>query len=308
MYMYPITKLMVCLDLSEMDDDLIRYASFVALHSEVDKIYFVNIVKNLEVPKEILKKFPDLKGPVDENILDQMKEKVEQFLDNRVQAKVQFEVREGHAVKELMKLSKLKTIDLAVLGRKRQSIGSGQLPLKLSRSLPTAILIVPENTTPELKKILVPIDESLQTGFALDRALKMAKSMESNPELICQGIYTIPEGYHRTGKSYMQFARIMREHSQQNFKKLLSKMDTGKTKITEKYTLDSDRHPVPDILRTARQHKVGLIVIGAKAITHARALLRRSVAEKLVAGDDITPLLIVRQKKNVGVVESLKNL
>ncbi|HSJ68237.1 MAG TPA: hypothetical protein VK921_11200, partial [Anditalea sp.] len=58
--MYQIKKLIVCLDLSEMDETLVKFAYFIAKTNQTSKIYFTNVIRNLNIPKEVLKEFPNL--------------------------------------------------------------------------------------------------------------------------------------------------------------------------------------------------------------------------------------------------------
>ncbi|MDA0195615.1 MAG: hypothetical protein O2887_11620 [Bacteroidetes bacterium] len=56
--------LLVGLDFSEMDDTLIRYSHMLSELSVVSHIYFVHIVKDLEIPDAVLDRFPNLKPPL----------------------------------------------------------------------------------------------------------------------------------------------------------------------------------------------------------------------------------------------------
>ena len=58
--MYLIKKMIVCLDQTSLDKTLIQYAAFIAKVNQTKKIYFVNVIKNLSVPKEVLEEFPNL--------------------------------------------------------------------------------------------------------------------------------------------------------------------------------------------------------------------------------------------------------
>ena len=51
--MYPIKKLIVCLDQSPLDQTLIAFAGFIAKVNQVKKIYFANVIKNFSLPKEM---------------------------------------------------------------------------------------------------------------------------------------------------------------------------------------------------------------------------------------------------------------
>ncbi|MCR9084635.1 MAG: universal stress protein, partial [Cyclobacteriaceae bacterium] len=58
--MYLIKKMIVCLDQSSLDKTLVEFAQFIARVNQTKKIFFVNVIKNLSVPKEVLEEFPNL--------------------------------------------------------------------------------------------------------------------------------------------------------------------------------------------------------------------------------------------------------
>ena len=58
--MYQIKKLIVCLDQSALDATLVRFASFISNVNQTKKIYFTNVIRNLNIPKDVLEEFPHL--------------------------------------------------------------------------------------------------------------------------------------------------------------------------------------------------------------------------------------------------------
>ena len=58
--MYNIDRLLVALDLTEMDDTLIRYTSFIAKLFKADKVYFFHVADSYDLPEEVRKNYPDL--------------------------------------------------------------------------------------------------------------------------------------------------------------------------------------------------------------------------------------------------------
>ena len=63
--MHKTNKIMVGLDMSEMDEKLIRYAKYLNLILRPDNLHFVYIQKDLNVPKELLEQYPELKAQTD---------------------------------------------------------------------------------------------------------------------------------------------------------------------------------------------------------------------------------------------------
>lgn len=77
--MKEVDKIMVCLDLTEMDDKLISYSFFLkqALQS-IDKFFFVHNIK-FDFPDTAQEIFNNLDKPLGEIISDEIIEKVEAY-------------------------------------------------------------------------------------------------------------------------------------------------------------------------------------------------------------------------------------
>lgn len=69
-------RMLVALDLSQMDVYLLKYASMAAKVFDIDTVYFVNIASSLELPEEIQEKYADVFAPVDEAIEKEMEEEI----------------------------------------------------------------------------------------------------------------------------------------------------------------------------------------------------------------------------------------
>ncbi|MDN4164334.1 universal stress protein [Cytophagales bacterium LB-30] len=307
--MYPIKRILIGLDISDLDLTLINFASFMNHSSTTEEIYFVNIVKNLDVPEEVLKEFPNLiKNAVDER-MKIMRDKVEKHIDPLALPKVKFIVKKGQIAKQVLKISQEKDIDLIVMGRREKSIESGLLSQRLARRASCSLLIVPEGTTPELKRILVPSDFSDYSTIAMEEAVDIAFRNEGEVELVVQNVYKVPVGYHYTGKTFEEFAEVMRKHAEEDYKNFIAKIDTKGVKIDVQYSLDEDEDPVEDIIKKAEEIEANGIIIGAKGRTATTAFFLGSMAERLIQLDSKFPLLVVRPKgQNAGIMDLIKEL
>jgi hypothetical protein len=61
-----IKRVLVALDLTEMDETLIRYIARLSNEIELEQVYFFNVMKSLEIPEKIIEKYPNLIAPMDE--------------------------------------------------------------------------------------------------------------------------------------------------------------------------------------------------------------------------------------------------
>jgi nucleotide-binding universal stress UspA family protein len=302
--MYQIKKIIVCLDQSEMDKTLVKFAAFIAKSNQSKKIYFTNIIRNLSIPKDVLAEFPNLINNMVEERKSQMKQVVKEHLDPDLHINTSFVVREGQLSKKILKLASEKSADIILVGKKTTIGGSGVVTQRLARRASCSLLIVPENSNPKVKRILVPSDFSDYSKDALEEAIEITEKNGGKSEIICQNVFSVPSGYHFTGKTYEEFGEIMLKHAEVNYKKFIRKIDTKGFKIKPLYTKDEDDDPVVDIINKAEEINANLIIIGAKGRTAATALFIGSLAERLIQVNNKAPLLVTRPKgKNAGIIE-----
>lgn len=301
--MYLIKKMIVCLDQTSLDQTLIKYAAFIAQVNQTKKIYFVNVIRNLSVPKEVLVEFPNLV----ENMISERQQQMEDVVkDNFPTIKgisLNYIVKEGSLSKKILKLSEEKSADMILIGRKVTLQGTGIASMRLARRASCSLLIVPEGSLPQMKKLLVPSDFSDYSKDALEEAIMIANK-HGDVEIICQNVFAVPSGYHFTGKTYAEFTTIMQMHAEISYKKFIRKIDTKGVKITPIYTQDDDDDPVQEIVAKALETEADGIIIGAKGRTAATALFIGSMAERLIQFNDSLPLLVTRPKgKNAGILD-----
>jgi nucleotide-binding universal stress UspA family protein len=302
--MYQIKKLIVCLDQSDLDDTLVRFASFVSRVNQTKKIYFTNVIRNLQIPKEVLEEFPNLIDNMVEERKRQMKDVVDKNFGKKEDIEFSYVVKEGQLSKKILKLAHEKSADMIIIGRKVTLPGTGVISQRLARRASCSLLIIPEKAEPKMDKLLVPSDFSDYSRDALEEAVMIVEKYGGKAEIICQNVFTIPSGYHFTGKSYEEFTSIMLMHAEINFKKFIRNIDTKNLKITPIYTQDDDDDPVEEIIAKAKEISADGIIIGAKGRTAATALFIGSMAERLIQLNETFPLLVTRPKgKNAGILD-----
>jgi len=193
---------------------------------------------------------------------------------------------------------------MIIIGRKVTLPGTGVVSQRLARRASCSLLIIPEKAEPKMDRLLVPSDFSDYSKDALEEAVLIVEKYGGKAEIICQNVFTVPSGYHFTGKSYEEFTSIMLMHAEINFKKFLRNIDTKNIKITPIYTQDDDDDPVEEIIAKAKEISADGIVIGVKGRTAATALFIGSMAERLIQLNESFPLLVTRPKgKNAGILD-----
>ncbi len=294
--MYKISRVLVAVDLSTIDDTLIQYVSRLSNNMALDKVYFLHVVKKLELPEEIVEKYPDMIAPVDESI----KKEIQFAIENcpiKIAVDYEIDVVEGHPVEQIIKWSKVKETDTIFLGRKTRDHGEGIISSKIVKLSLCTVAFIPEKLPPALTKVIVPVDFSSTSKLALEFALRISKINE-NLNVICLNVYNVPSGYHYTGKTYEEFADIMKNNAKRNFERFIKDIDTEGARVESKFVLDEDDNVPRVIYNVVKKENVNGIIMGSKGRTDIASILVGSVAEKIMRIEKDTPLFIVKGKKH----------
>ncbi|MBV6646759.1 MAG: universal stress protein, partial [Cyclobacteriaceae bacterium] len=223
--------------------------------------------------------------------------------------KVHLMIRQGQPTKEIMKFAVKQKIDLIVLGRKNEKKGGGILINRLARRASCSLLVIPKDIEVKLDKVLVPIDFSNYSKLALEKALDLAEKSENNPKIIVQNVFQVPSGYHYTGKSFSEFAEVMKGNAEKDYKLFSQGISAKDVDMETLYTLDKDDDIIPHIYKKAKSMKADMIIIGAKGRSATTALFIGSKAERLIQVDTDIPMMVVRPKgKSAGIIEYLQEL
>src|SRR5690554_1650175 len=131
--MYKTERLLVALDLTEMDEQLIQYSSHLAKFLNSEKVYFIHIAKDLDLPDRLKKEYPDLMAPTDEYMTDTIEKLIEKAWTSGYECEKVVEIKEGNPSDQILKWVDLKNIDMMVMGRKRKLKGTGVIPQKIAK-------------------------------------------------------------------------------------------------------------------------------------------------------------------------------
>lgn len=290
-------RIMIACDGSELDNNLMEFASFLQQFSNIEQIYFIHVVKSLDLPKEVAEKYPDLIAPIDEGIERNIKQTIETSLQD---ASIPYEIliREGNVAHTLLKAFKQKEVDLIVMGRKKQLKGTGEASSQIIKLSKRSILFIPEKFSEEEHTILVPVDFSEPSKQALEIAIDIAHSI--GRKIVLQHIYHVPSGYSTIGKSYDEFAEIMRYNAEKTCKVFLQDIDSKGVEIEPLFTLkEEDEETADEISNAIKETKASVLVIGSQGRTATAAFLFGSNTDKVLQHIDIMiPTFIIKDPKN----------
>jgi nucleotide-binding universal stress UspA family protein len=300
------SKAMIGLDLTEMDDILIKKTAVFIKFLGIEKCYFLHVAKNLEIPKEILSQYPDLVAPTDESIEMIIKNKLKEFnFPEDIETEV-FVEEGSHPLDTFLRWAKIKDVDLIIMGRKDVLVGNGVLADGVAKKAPCSVLLVQEKRPIKFpKKILIPTDFSSHNHMIYEFGEVIADELDA--ELVPMHIYEVPHGYSKTGKTFEEFSEIMKENSQNDFKKFVSKHHHPELKC--EMVLNEGKNPGTLILEFAQKIDADMILLGSRGRTTSAAILLGSTAEKLIHANKYLPMLIFKKKgETMGFFDALFKL
>ena len=223
-----------------MDIELIEYVSRFVDISEATEVHFLHTVK-FSLPKEIRECFPELESTALKDRQESIEAVVrEHFHPTREVITTTSIVSSVNKLKGVVEAIGKYDIDLTIVGRSASKSKYSVVIQRLARRAPCQLLIVPEGTIKRidsndiLHKFLVPVDFSEYSKLALERAIMMgARNNQNNDvEIVCQHVFSVPSGYHYTGKTKKEFAQIMKKNAQETFDDWITNFDTKGVKIT----------------------------------------------------------------------------
>ena len=304
--MYPFKNIVACLDLSSMDDLLIRYTAFLADTIGVEKINFVHVIETDDLPKEVLEEmFPDLQEPIEQVLKKDLEEKIDQNIDrSQLNAKVELSMEEGNSTDAILRLAEKQNTDLMLFGKKVGYRGKGILAGKIIRLVHCSVMMLPETSRPQIKSILTPVDFSNFSRMALEQSLYIAQKAKA--DLTAQYVYHLTPRYYPYIPS-KDLSKSMEKRAKDEYKKFIKKLKKTPEEVPCVFTQDDDNEPADKIYEQAIRQQADLVVVGSKGRTNAASFLLGSVAEKLTTYDKSIPLLIIKDKEeNFGLLDALK--
>ncbi len=290
-------KVLVALDLTEMDQLLIRYVVFLCnLFDKVEEVIFYHNIKfdYPEEAEEILKK---LEKPLPKLVEEEIDEKATtHFRDHHPQVKVHIRITSDSSTPQaLTDAVNEENAGLIVVGKKNSYQGAGIVTERLLRfgEHDADLIIVPDTVYPSIHNILVPIDFSAESKKSLGRALALAERTEA--ELSCQHVIRIPARFF----PYIPLQDVsatMKKSAEKSYLRFL-KSFANNDKLPEipcAYTSTKGRTIAQTIYHYALAQSKDLIVMSSRGKGKIPGFLVGSVTLRLAKEPIHVPLLIVR--------------
>ncbi len=290
--MYRYKRILVNLNLDENDANLVKQASIIAGMAKSEKIYFLYTERNMDVPEDLIREYPELT----ESAADFARGKISGLIDTIFPASANAEftiiIQEGQMLDEILKQVRINGIDLVIYGMAKDDARSKNMATKLARKAACSVLVMPEGRVLSLENPAVAVDFSEYSADATDAALAFIKaSGKSNLGVI--HVYQVPIGFHKTGKSYEEFAEIMEKNAKKRFEEFINEVKPENVNLSPCFVLDAKT--VEAISKFIKDNGITFLSVGARGRGAGAAVMLGSVSERLIENLEV-PILAVKKK------------
>ena len=298
-------KLLVNIDLSELDTSLMQYAAYLCEQLEISKLVVLHNMLITEPPEELRKHYPDMQEPLEKIVEREIRENTDRFF-GQSGVEVEISIFQNKGMHEIVRWVSEQRVDISVIGKKSPSEGQGLYALQYARLTSHAVIMVPAVSSVKINKILASVDFSKNAVNVIRHAHNLAVRLDADVSYL--HLYALPPQHFpnvniNTEKYQKEYLRYAQKEFDKWKQKSLGDAETGPCY----FRLAERQRVAHEVYLWAIKNQADLIVCGAKGKSDAEVMLLGSVSEKLISTDYYIPMMIVKRKENYGWLESLLN-
>ncbi len=298
-------NILVCLDLSDMDESLIRYANFAVKSFQPESITFINVMDTYDIPEELSDLLYSEEESVEDIIHQELKEKIYSLYTCTEKLKPEIILETGSTTERIVHYARKHAIDLCILGKKIGFEGNGGVARHIIGLIPSSVLMVTENTMHTIDKILVRTNFEIASFHALQMAEVVSKYTGAQIEM--HHVYKLPYNYfpEQTPKALKKIRSKLDPHIAKKLNKFKKKYQISE-EIPFSYSVNLHGSEAESLYKHAIKSESDLILTGTKLKSQLANIIMDSTSAKLASVDKNIPILIVKNKKeSIGFLKAL---
>ena len=282
-------NVMVALDLTQMDPILLGYVRFLESVWNIKNLYFTHNIKQsalYNLYEEFIKE--DIK--IEEVIEQELQRSISDHYTGGTVSPNLLITSDNYTEGILTHLAKEYKIDLVIVGNKDALQGTGAMSQKLVRMLHCHLLLIPEETHHDIKKVLVPTDFSADSAKSFRAAQSLVQ--RSNGEIEGLHVYDIPSFFFPYIDTEKAIDRT-KKHLHNRIAQFVNRHQLPAT-IEFKY-LDKEELSIVEVIeQEAEEGDFDMIVVSARGANNITSLFIGSITNDLLLRNRKMPLLIVK--------------
>ena len=280
---------MVALSRTDQDAALIRYVAAVAHLGTAREVHFVHVMaEGANVPP----------GSSHDQVLSELRATVRRHSkDMPDSVETTCEVLTGPLTDQLLALAAERQTGLLLLGHRIDPPGRKPLARRLAMKAPCSVWMVPQDSKPVLKRILVPIDFSEPAADSLRVATSLA-ALSKGSECLAFHVY-----FNEAAITYEGYDHVLRGQEEQAFARFIAPINCHGVKVTPRF--DEGANVAHVIARAVDRLQADLIVMATRGRSRSSSILLGSVAEEVILEARVPILVVKHFGARLGVLQAL---
>jgi nucleotide-binding universal stress UspA family protein len=278
---------------------VLKYLDFFTSFVPTRAIYFLHVLPQFDVLNAAIERSAESlisNVELNQEVISQMNAEMRERMGKENNVQIDFDVREGNPLEELLRDTKERKADLVVIGQKSGTSQHGILARNMVRKMDCSALIIPDLAQTHIRKILVPVDFSGNSARALRTAVALNHRLKKPAQIIALNVYEMPNfSVYRIQKTREQLKEMIEADRQEAFKHFTQTFvgddhDWIQTELIERESPGIAHY----LMDYAEKSHVDFIVMGAKGHSKVELLLLGSVTEKVLNDNESIPALVVK--------------
>lgn len=285
-------NIIIGLDLTKMDDALLRYVAFLVKVFDTQKICFVHNIKAVDLPEDWEDILSDDFSSLEEVIEENIEEKINQHFDSDFQYAIRI-TKSDYTAHAIAALTNELWADTIIIGKKLEYRGKGIQASKLVSIVKCNVLFVPETASTKIENLLVPIDFSRHSRITIRYARHFSTTLNASFRLL--NVFRLPQRYFPYIEEGEAAFNKMKQHAQKSYQQFLAKFQKDDNAELEcLFEAAKDKSITQIIIRQAKKQQADLVVVGVKGKNKMPTLVVGSVTTRLVSSELNVPLLVIK--------------
>jgi len=285
-----INKVLVSLDLTDIDLHVINYASALSRIFDIEKVFFVHAIQAYDLERKG-KKLDDIRSSLVQTIHNKIDDAVNRQFSVNTQTKVITKIEEEDASQGVLEVISQEEVDLTLIGQKYGENREVRYAKKIAAKAESDLLFIPEDPPDNIQNIFCAVDFSEDSEKAFQKALEMAR--ETGAKLSCYYVHD----YHKTffPAETDQALSSIEKKTGKAWEKYIAKFDVQPTQVDCRFDINEKlNNSAEKIYSEAFNAGADLIVVGAKGQTGSSTSLLGNITENLMHIDNEIPVMIIQ--------------
>jgi nucleotide-binding universal stress UspA family protein len=302
---FKFDNILVCLDLTDMDESLINYSNYLVDKFNPKSLTFIHVMDTYEIPEELSDSLSDNHRPLNEIIIEEIQEKIDALYSQGDSLKPSIVLESGITTEKIVQFARKNKTDLALMGKKIGFTGEGGVVKNIIGLIPASVLLISETTPHNISRIMVRTNFAKPSYAAYHMATLISEKTTADIEF--HHVYKLPYNYfpEQSAQALLKLKKQLDPYIEKQYNKFVKKYKLPKG-IPFEYSVDLKGDEAQSLYSYALRNRVDLLLTGTRLKSQLANVIMDSTSEKLASVEKNIPVLIEKDsKESVGFLEAL---